>query len=158
MWQSRISVSELILWASNQESHPFRTHIDYWQHRSQSSSVTECVSLPVGWLRTQRLDMLHWGFSGFSWQSDEVMEIRKCWLTLSHVTTTSSFHCFLTSKVAGIKGMFLANKKTDNQVKTYITYNRGRDWRLLQAPSRDLRGSSIHCVLVSVLNSFCWFP
>ncbi|KAM4612416.1 VPS10 domain-containing receptor SorCS1 [Polymixia lowei] len=50
-------------------------------------------------------------------------------------------------EVAGIKGMFLANKKTDNQVKTYITYNRGRDWRLLQAPSADLRGSSIHCVL-----------
>uniref|UniRef100_A0A8C6PZF7 VPS10 domain-containing receptor SorCS1-like n=1 Tax=Nothobranchius furzeri TaxID=105023 RepID=A0A8C6PZF7_NOTFU len=50
-------------------------------------------------------------------------------------------------EVAGIKGMFLANKKTDNQVKTYITYNRGRDWRLLQAPSKDLRGNSIHCVL-----------
>uniref|UniRef100_A0A3Q2TED6 Sortilin related VPS10 domain containing receptor 1 n=1 Tax=Fundulus heteroclitus TaxID=8078 RepID=A0A3Q2TED6_FUNHE len=50
-------------------------------------------------------------------------------------------------EVAGIKGMFLANKKTDSQVKTYITYNRGRDWRLLQAPSRDLRGNSIHCVL-----------
>lgn len=46
--------------------------------------------------------------------------------------------------------MFLANKKADNQVKTHITYNRGRDWRLLQAPSKDLRGSSIHCVLVSV--------
>ncbi|XP_032380284.1 VPS10 domain-containing receptor SorCS1 isoform X1 [Etheostoma spectabile] len=50
-------------------------------------------------------------------------------------------------EVAGIKGMFLANKKTDNQVKTYITYNRGRDWRLLQAPRKDLRGNSIHCVL-----------
>ncbi|KAL7403641.1 hypothetical protein ABVT39_003243 [Epinephelus coioides] len=50
-------------------------------------------------------------------------------------------------EVAGIKGMFLANKKTDNQVKTHITYNRGRDWRLLQAPSKDLRGNSIHCVL-----------
>ncbi|XP_054865805.1 VPS10 domain-containing receptor SorCS1 isoform X3 [Amphiprion ocellaris] len=50
-------------------------------------------------------------------------------------------------EVAGIKGMFLANKKTDNQVKTHITYNRGRDWRLLEAPSKDLRGSSIHCVL-----------
>uniref|UniRef100_A0A8C7Y4R7 Sortilin related VPS10 domain containing receptor 1 n=1 Tax=Oryzias sinensis TaxID=183150 RepID=A0A8C7Y4R7_9TELE len=50
-------------------------------------------------------------------------------------------------EVAGIKGMFLANKKMDNQVKTHITYNRGRDWRLLQAPSRDLRGNSIHCVL-----------
>lgn len=57
---------------------------------------------------------------------------------------------FLISQVAGIKGMFLANKKTDNQVKTHITYNRGRDWRLLQAPSKDLRGNSIHCVLVSV--------
>ncbi|XP_035493958.2 VPS10 domain-containing receptor SorCS1 isoform X1 [Scophthalmus maximus] len=50
-------------------------------------------------------------------------------------------------EVAGIKGMFLANKKMDNQVKTHITYNRGRDWRLLQAPSKDLRGNSIHCVL-----------
>ncbi|XP_061580245.1 VPS10 domain-containing receptor SorCS1-like isoform X2 [Cololabis saira] len=50
-------------------------------------------------------------------------------------------------EVAGIKGMFLANKKTDNQVKTHITYNRGRDWRLLQAPSKDLRGNGIHCAL-----------
>ncbi|XP_034444326.1 VPS10 domain-containing receptor SorCS1 isoform X4 [Hippoglossus hippoglossus] len=50
-------------------------------------------------------------------------------------------------EVAGIKGMFLANRKTDNQVKTHITYNRGRDWRLLQAPSKDLRGNNIHCVL-----------
>ncbi|XP_054634331.1 VPS10 domain-containing receptor SorCS1-like isoform X2 [Dunckerocampus dactyliophorus] len=50
-------------------------------------------------------------------------------------------------EVAGIKGMFLANKKTDKQVKTYITYNRGRDWRLLQAPNKDLRGNSIHCML-----------
>uniref|UniRef100_A0A672HBA8 VPS10 domain-containing receptor SorCS2 n=1 Tax=Salarias fasciatus TaxID=181472 RepID=A0A672HBA8_SALFA len=50
-------------------------------------------------------------------------------------------------EVAGIKGMFLANKKTDNQVKTHITYNRGRDWRLLQAPSKDLKGNSVHCVL-----------
>uniref|UniRef100_A0A8C6TUA3 Sortilin related VPS10 domain containing receptor 1 n=1 Tax=Neogobius melanostomus TaxID=47308 RepID=A0A8C6TUA3_9GOBI len=49
--------------------------------------------------------------------------------------------------VAGIKGMFLANKRIDNQVKTYITYNRGRDWRLLQAPSKDLRGNNINCVL-----------
>uniref|UniRef100_A0A7N6AFT4 PKD domain-containing protein n=1 Tax=Anabas testudineus TaxID=64144 RepID=A0A7N6AFT4_ANATE len=50
-------------------------------------------------------------------------------------------------EVAGIKGMFLANKKTDNQVKTHITYNRGRDWRLLQAPSKDLGGNNIHCLL-----------
>lgn len=46
--------------------------------------------------------------------------------------------------------MFLANKKTDDQVKTHITYNRGRDWRLLQAPGKDLRANNIHCVLVSI--------
>lgn len=46
--------------------------------------------------------------------------------------------------------MFLANRKLNNQVKTYITYNRGRDWRLLQAPSQDLKGNSIHCLLASV--------
>nr|XP_055060541.1 VPS10 domain-containing receptor SorCS1 isoform X1 [Misgurnus anguillicaudatus] len=50
-------------------------------------------------------------------------------------------------EVAGIKGMFLANKKINNEVKTYITYNKGRDWRLLQAPSADLRGNGIHCIL-----------
>ncbi|KAI4833209.1 hypothetical protein KUCAC02_016123, partial [Chaenocephalus aceratus] len=50
-------------------------------------------------------------------------------------------------EVAGIKGMFLANRKMDSQVKTHITYNRGRDWSLLQAPSKDLRGNSIHCEL-----------
>ena len=50
--------------------------------------------------------------------------------------------------MAGIKGMFLANKRLEEQVKTYITFNRGRDWRLLQAPDTDLRGNNIHCVLV----------
>nr|KAF6425794.1 sortilin related VPS10 domain containing receptor 3 [Molossus molossus] len=50
-------------------------------------------------------------------------------------------------EVAGIKGIFLANKKVDDQVKTYITYNKGRDWRLLQAPDMDLRGSPVHCLL-----------
>uniref|UniRef100_A0A672TFU4 VPS10 domain-containing receptor SorCS2 n=1 Tax=Sinocyclocheilus grahami TaxID=75366 RepID=A0A672TFU4_SINGR len=54
-------------------------------------------------------------------------------------------------EVAGIKGMFLANKKLNNEVKTYITYNKGRDWRLLQAPSADLRENRIHCMLVSGL-------
>uniref|UniRef100_A0A8D0GK12 Sortilin related VPS10 domain containing receptor 1 n=1 Tax=Sphenodon punctatus TaxID=8508 RepID=A0A8D0GK12_SPHPU len=43
--------------------------------------------------------------------------------------------------------MFLANKKIDNQVKTFITYNKGRDWRLLQAPDTDLRGNPVHCLL-----------
>ncbi|XP_054546185.1 VPS10 domain-containing receptor SorCS3 [Talpa occidentalis] len=50
-------------------------------------------------------------------------------------------------EVAGIKGIFLANKKVDEQVKTYITYNKGRDWRLLKAPDVDLRGSPVHCQL-----------
>ncbi|XP_025130204.2 VPS10 domain-containing receptor SorCS3 isoform X2 [Bubalus bubalis] len=50
-------------------------------------------------------------------------------------------------EVAGIKGIFLANKKVDDQVKTYITYNKGRDWRLLQAPDADLRGDPVHCLL-----------
>ncbi|XP_019484722.1 PREDICTED: VPS10 domain-containing receptor SorCS3-like [Hipposideros armiger] len=50
-------------------------------------------------------------------------------------------------EVAGIKGIFLANKKVDDQVKTHITYNKGRDWRLLQAPDVDLRGSPVHCLL-----------
>uniref|UniRef100_A0AAV2LPW3 Sortilin N-terminal domain-containing protein n=1 Tax=Knipowitschia caucasica TaxID=637954 RepID=A0AAV2LPW3_KNICA len=43
--------------------------------------------------------------------------------------------------------MLIANKRQDNQVKTYITYNKGRDWRLLQAPSSDLEGNDIHCIL-----------
>uniref|UniRef100_A0A8D3DBS1 PKD domain-containing protein n=1 Tax=Scophthalmus maximus TaxID=52904 RepID=A0A8D3DBS1_SCOMX len=50
-------------------------------------------------------------------------------------------------QVAGIKGMLIANKREDNQVKTFITYNKGRDWRLLQAPATDLDGNDIHCIL-----------
>uniref|UniRef100_A0A8C5HP48 VPS10 domain-containing receptor SorCS1-like n=1 Tax=Gouania willdenowi TaxID=441366 RepID=A0A8C5HP48_GOUWI len=47
--------------------------------------------------------------------------------------------------VAGIKGVFLSNKVVENQVKTYITYNKGRDWRLLQAPETDLQGNKVYC-------------
>uniref|UniRef100_A0AAQ4QUJ7 PKD domain-containing protein n=1 Tax=Gasterosteus aculeatus aculeatus TaxID=481459 RepID=A0AAQ4QUJ7_GASAC len=50
-------------------------------------------------------------------------------------------------EVAGIKGMLIANKRRDNQVKTYMTYNKGREWRLLQAPPTDLDGNDIHCIL-----------
>ncbi|XP_033987441.1 VPS10 domain-containing receptor SorCS3 [Trematomus bernacchii] len=50
-------------------------------------------------------------------------------------------------EVAGIKGMLIANKRQDNQVKTFMTYNKGRDWRLLQAPATDLDGNDIHCIL-----------
>lgn len=44
--------------------------------------------------------------------------------------------------------MLIANRKVENQVKTYITYNKGRDWRLLQAPATDLEGNEIYCVQV----------
>ncbi|NXS55210.1 SORC3 protein, partial [Brachypteracias leptosomus] len=50
-------------------------------------------------------------------------------------------------EVAGIKGIFLANRKIDDQIKTFITYNKGRDWRLLQAPDTDLRGNPVVCQL-----------
>ncbi|XP_075071834.1 VPS10 domain-containing receptor SorCS3 isoform X2 [Mixophyes fleayi] len=50
-------------------------------------------------------------------------------------------------EVAGIKGVFLANKKVDERAKTFITYNKGRDWRLLQAPDTDLKGNPINCLL-----------
>lgn len=53
------------------------------------------------------------------------------------------------SQVAGIKGVFLSNKVVENQVKTYITYNKGRDWRLLQAPTTDLQGNTFYCEQVS---------
>lgn len=56
--------------------------------------------------------------------------------------------CVSVYQVAGIKGMLIANKRQDNQVRTYITYNKGRDWRLLQAPAADLDGNDIHCILV----------
>lgn len=53
------------------------------------------------------------------------------------------------SQVAGIKGVFLSNKVVENQVKTYITYNKGRDWRLVQAPTTDLQGNKVYCEQVS---------
>ncbi|XP_049577475.1 VPS10 domain-containing receptor SorCS3 isoform X1 [Syngnathus scovelli] len=52
-------------------------------------------------------------------------------------------------QVAGIRGMLITNKRQGNQVKTFITYNKGRDWRLLQAPATDLDGNEIHCILPS---------
>ncbi|CAG05045.1 unnamed protein product [Tetraodon nigroviridis] len=48
-------------------------------------------------------------------------------------------------EVAGIKGVFLSNKVVENQVKTYITYNKGRDWHLLRAPATDLEGNKLDC-------------
>ncbi|KAK1166672.1 VPS10 domain-containing receptor SorCS3-like isoform X1 [Acipenser oxyrinchus oxyrinchus] len=71
-------------------------------------------------------------------------------LALEHVKTSRGLEGNIMIdlyEVAGIKGMFIANKKLAGQVMTYITYNKGRDWRLLKAPVTDLRGNPIHCVL-----------
>lgn len=62
------------------------------------------------------------------------------------IALTLSLSCL---QVAGIKGVFLSNKVVENQVKTYITYNKGRDWRLLQAPTTDLQGNKVYCEQVS---------
>ncbi|KAG7256827.1 hypothetical protein CRUP_034563 [Coryphaenoides rupestris] len=48
-------------------------------------------------------------------------------------------------EVAGIKGVFLSNQVVDGQVRTYVTYNKGRDWQLLQAPATDLQGNTVYC-------------
>lgn len=50
-------------------------------------------------------------------------------------------------KVEGINGMYLANKLLDNQVKTFITYNKGQTWALLPAPATDVAGNNLHCIL-----------
>ncbi|KAJ0067047.1 hypothetical protein NL108_008949, partial [Boleophthalmus pectinirostris] len=50
-------------------------------------------------------------------------------------------------KVEGINGMYLANKLVDNQVKTFITYNKGQTWALLPAPATDIAGNNLHCIL-----------
>lgn len=64
------------------------------------------------------------------------------------IKTNLNWFCGSVHQVAGIKGMLIANKRQDSQVKTYITYNKGRDWRLLQAPASDLDGNDVHCILV----------
>ncbi|KAM9559064.1 VPS10 domain-containing receptor SorCS3-like isoform 3-T3 [Salvelinus alpinus] len=50
-------------------------------------------------------------------------------------------------KVEGINGIFFANKLVDHEVKTFITYNKGQTWALLQAPNTDVAGNSLHCIL-----------
>lgn len=52
------------------------------------------------------------------------------------------------SQVRGIKGVFLANQKTDGKVTTLITYNKGRDWEHLTPPSNDMNGKPITCKAV----------
>uniref|UniRef100_A0AAR2IY04 PKD domain-containing protein n=1 Tax=Pygocentrus nattereri TaxID=42514 RepID=A0AAR2IY04_PYGNA len=52
-------------------------------------------------------------------------------------------------KVGGVNGMLIANKKEDNQMKTYITYNKGQTWSLLPAPAKDTSGQDISCSLPS---------
>ncbi|XP_022042555.2 VPS10 domain-containing receptor SorCS3 isoform X1 [Acanthochromis polyacanthus] len=50
-------------------------------------------------------------------------------------------------KVEGINGMYLANKLVDYHIKTFITYNKGQTWALLPAPTADVAGNSLHCIL-----------
>ncbi|TRY93677.1 hypothetical protein DNTS_029389 [Danionella cerebrum] len=52
-------------------------------------------------------------------------------------------------KVAGIGGLIIANKKEDAQMRTYITYNKGQTWSLLQPPAKDTSGNDINCNLPS---------
>lgn len=51
-------------------------------------------------------------------------------------------------KVLGVSGLIIANKKEDTQMKTYITYNKGQTWSLLQPPTKDATGNDINCNLV----------
>ncbi|XP_047208528.1 VPS10 domain-containing receptor SorCS3-like [Girardinichthys multiradiatus] len=50
-------------------------------------------------------------------------------------------------KVEGIDGMYLANKIVDNHIKTFITYNKGQTWALLPAPTTNVAGNNLHCIL-----------
>uniref|UniRef100_A0A665XCD1 Sortilin related VPS10 domain containing receptor 3b n=1 Tax=Echeneis naucrates TaxID=173247 RepID=A0A665XCD1_ECHNA len=50
-------------------------------------------------------------------------------------------------KVEGINGMYLANKLVDNQIKTFMTYNKGQTWALLPPPATDVAGNNHHCIL-----------
>ncbi|XP_078263253.1 VPS10 domain-containing receptor SorCS2 isoform X3 [Rhinoraja longicauda] len=50
-------------------------------------------------------------------------------------------------EVQGVKGVFLANRKVNGKVKTYITYNKGRDWQLLTPPATDMNGKETKCHL-----------
>lgn len=59
----------------------------------------------------------------------------------------SSYH-FCLVKVAGVSGLIIANKKEDAQMTTYITYNKGQTWSLLQPPVKDTTGHDINCNLV----------
>uniref|UniRef100_A0A8C6KJW0 VPS10 domain-containing receptor SorCS2 n=1 Tax=Nothobranchius furzeri TaxID=105023 RepID=A0A8C6KJW0_NOTFU len=48
-------------------------------------------------------------------------------------------------EVRGVKGVFLANQKTDGKVTTLITYNKGRDWEPLAPPTTDMNGKPVSC-------------
>uniref|UniRef100_A0A674CPK0 Sortilin related VPS10 domain containing receptor 3b n=1 Tax=Salmo trutta TaxID=8032 RepID=A0A674CPK0_SALTR len=65
-------------------------------------------------------------------------------ITLPKYTLTFHNH---NQVVEGINGIFFANKLVDHEVKTFITYNKGQTWDLLQAPNTDVAGNSLHCIL-----------
>ncbi|XP_041840767.1 VPS10 domain-containing receptor SorCS2 isoform X8 [Melanotaenia boesemani] len=48
-------------------------------------------------------------------------------------------------EVRGVKGVFLANQKTDGKVTTLITYDKGRNWEALTPPTTDMNGKPVSC-------------
>ena len=57
-------------------------------------------------------------------------------------------HVYAYVQVGGVNGMLIANKKEDNQMKTFVTYNKGQTWSVLPAPAKDASGQDISCSLV----------
>lgn len=144
----------------NNQKH-FRNTLGMRKCPASRSFATQCLWLSLVSLVIQKRQAgvigLLWRF-GF-WFQCNCFHFHSCYCDRNHFQVVFYFWLCLWAvwfffllllQVAGIKGMFLANKKTDKQVKTHITYNRGRDWRLLQAPNKDLRGNSIHCMPVSL--------
>uniref|UniRef100_A0A673T0W9 Sortilin related VPS10 domain containing receptor 2 n=1 Tax=Suricata suricatta TaxID=37032 RepID=A0A673T0W9_SURSU len=73
-----------------------------------------------------------------------------CWRTVGTVLSEGSGQGFVTflvllSQVRGVKGVFLANQKTNGKVVTLITYNKGHDWDRLRPPSTDMNGKPTNC-------------
>uniref|UniRef100_A0A673T0E9 Sortilin related VPS10 domain containing receptor 2 n=1 Tax=Suricata suricatta TaxID=37032 RepID=A0A673T0E9_SURSU len=72
------------------------------------------------------------------------------WRTVGTVLSEGSGQGFVTflvllSQVRGVKGVFLANQKTNGKVVTLITYNKGHDWDRLRPPSTDMNGKPTNC-------------
>uniref|UniRef100_A0A673T0D5 Sortilin related VPS10 domain containing receptor 2 n=1 Tax=Suricata suricatta TaxID=37032 RepID=A0A673T0D5_SURSU len=76
--------------------------------------------------------------------------LARSWRTVGTVLSEGSGQGFVTflvllSQVRGVKGVFLANQKTNGKVVTLITYNKGHDWDRLRPPSTDMNGKPTNC-------------